>query len=237
MTWLILLIKTLMIFTKTLYFNFLSLHPRANITQIKKNWALSILKDLDINLKITHQCITNSKLVLVGNHVSFLDIIVLMAAHPEVVFLSKQEVSKWPIIGSGAKRVGTIFVNRGSIKSKAQARLQIEKILASPKSTVHLAGFPSGTTSLTENIQWKKGLFEIAKSTQTLVQPFYISYKPLRECAYIDDDTLFTKLMLLLKYKNKTAQLTWGTPQIIQDTQIDIKQIQSWITQQDVEAK
>ena len=49
---------------------------------------------------------------LVTNHTGYLDIIVLSAIHP-CVFVSKEEIRKWPVIGWLATMAGTVFVERG----------------------------------------------------------------------------------------------------------------------------
>ncbi len=50
--------------------------------------------------------------LLVANHLSYLDIVVLAARQP-CVFVSKSEVRAWPIFGWCAQLGGTLFVDRG----------------------------------------------------------------------------------------------------------------------------
>ena len=49
--------------------------------------------------------------LLVCNHLTYLDILVLVALTP-AVFVSKAEVQNWPVFGWFAKRSGTLFVDR-----------------------------------------------------------------------------------------------------------------------------
>lgn len=205
-------------------------NKNVDIVALKKKWAQSLLKQLQISYKVTNHCIDSDRIILVGNHISFLDIIVLMAVHPKVVFLSKKEVANWPIIGTAAKKVGTLFVDRQSISSKANIRRQISTMFTQNEiNQIHLAGFPSGTTSLSENLPWKKGLFQIAHESKAIVQPFKIQYSPQRECSYVDDDALFTKLMQLFSVKHKEVHLIWGQPRPITDLAHDITEIKNWV--------
>src|SRR4051812_18939807 len=48
--------------------------------------------------------------LIVSNHVSWLDILVLSAICP-VAFIAKKEVASWPIVGITAKLTNTIFVD------------------------------------------------------------------------------------------------------------------------------
>lgn len=49
--------------------------------------------------------------LLVCNHLSYLDIVVLAAITP-CVFVAKREVKKWPVFGWFARLAGTVFVHR-----------------------------------------------------------------------------------------------------------------------------
>lgn len=222
------LLKTLFIFFRTFVYAIKSYSPKTNIRILKRQWAQKTLADLGLELDIKKLEIADRKLILIGNHISYLDIIVLMAAHPDVVFLSKIEVARWPILGLAARRIGTLFVDRSSASSRADAKTQIARSIDQNLETVHLAGFPSGTTSLEESLPWKKGLFEIAQETNTRVQPFRITYTPLRKCAYIDDDQLFKSLMGLFVTPNKKVFLEWGPAFYVSDLKLQLEHTQLW---------
>jgi 1-acyl-sn-glycerol-3-phosphate acyltransferase len=81
--------------------------------------------------------------LLVSNHLSYLDILVYGATLP-CVFVSKQEVRSWPILGLLATLGGTVFIDRGSAASAAAATVRIEQLLA---DGVVVLIFPEGTSS------------------------------------------------------------------------------------------
>ena len=220
-------LKVIGIFIKTLYYLFLSYLPKSDITELKQRWAYSILKSFGLDLTIKGQRPQAPNVVLVGNHIGFLDIVVLTAAEPRAVFLSKAEVANWPVIGTCAKRLGTLFVNRDSSDSRAAAKRALAERLKQYSST-YLAGFPSGTTTLNEDIPWKKGLIEIAFETSTPVQVFKTKYTPARACAYIDDDTLLLSMSLLFNTPNKSVLLEWGPCEMITDVIAQTKSFQTW---------
>ncbi len=80
---------------------------------------------------------------LVTNHTGYLDIIVLAATHP-CVFVSKEEIRKWPVIGWLATMAGTVFVERGRGGSAIRARTGLQ---AASDAGVPVAFFPEGTTT------------------------------------------------------------------------------------------
>lgn len=64
-------------------------------------------------------------LLLVSNHQSWLDIVVLSTILP-VVFVAKSEIAKWPLFGLFAKLQRSIFVNR----SKRQETSEVNRAIA-----------------------------------------------------------------------------------------------------------
>ena len=202
-----LLIKSLTPFIITLKYLILSYVQPKNIIELKQKWAQSVLDFLGFKLVLHGQPPEDGATICVGNHFSFLDILVLMAAHPKVVFLSKVEVKKWPIIGQGAVRVGTLFVDRETRADRSMLRQKIGEQLNEKKA--HLVIFPSGTTTLDEAVGWKKGAFEIAKRSNVPVKLFKISYIPFRESSYIDDDTIVGQTTKLLGISEKVVTVSW----------------------------
>jgi 1-acyl-sn-glycerol-3-phosphate acyltransferase len=175
--------------------------------RVKQKWASDVLKTLGFQLKIQGTPPRGS-CILVGNHLSYLDIPVVLASEATATFISKDDLLKWPIIGAGAKAAGTIFVSRKSGADRSTVREKIVKCLGENTDT-KIVVFPSGTTSLGETKPWKKGIFEIAKSAQVPIQLFNIQYRPEREAAYIDDDNLLFQMAGLSKVANKVVTLTW----------------------------
>lgn len=216
--------KTIFIFHRMTIYYLKSFDKRNQIHTLKKQFSIEVLTILGFKIKTLGEPVLKNKLILVGNHISYLDILVVLVAHPESVFLAKSEVSQWALIGSVAKKIGTLFVVRNSKNSRVKIKEQIVKILNSTTTSLQIAGFPSGTTTLSEEKPWKKGLFEIAQSTQIHIQPFRISYSHPRECAYIDDDQLFSCLINLFQLKNKEIYFEWGKSFQVTDL---LKQIES----------
>lgn len=194
---------------------------------LKKKWANSVLNDFGFDLDVVSQSVQYSKVIFVGNHISFLDIVVLIAAEPRIIFLSKSEVSRWPIIGHAAKRIGSVFVKRDCVVSRAEAKIEIANIIKQAQG-ICIAGFPSGTTSLYEEKSWKKGLFDIAQQAGISIQPFRLQYSPARESAYIDQDNLLLTMVRLFRIENKKVILEWGQVQQVLDPIGQSETIRLW---------
>jgi len=76
-------------------------------------WAAAMLLRLGVTLEIAGQPPVIGPMLLVCNHVSWLDIIVLHAAH-HCRFVSKADVGRWPIVGRLATGAGTLYIERSS---------------------------------------------------------------------------------------------------------------------------
>ena len=79
---------------------------------------------------------------IVSNHASWLDIFSLNAFQ-RVYFVSKSEVSRWPLIGQLAQATGTLFVERNPQKAVKQLKLFEKRLGAGHR----LLFFPEGTSS------------------------------------------------------------------------------------------
>ncbi len=79
---------------------------------------------------------------VVANHASWLDIFVLNARH-RIVFVSKSEVSGWPVIGYLARAAGTLFIRRNARDAQTQTSALEARLLAGQQ----LVFFPEGTST------------------------------------------------------------------------------------------
>ncbi len=154
-----------------------------------------------------------SPCVFVGNHWSYLDIVVLVGS-TRGVFLSKAEIARWPLIGRCGRLIGTLFVDRVSRDDRKKATASAAAAVAKHGQSVII--FPEGTTSI-EGKEWRMGAFRIAQSAGVPVQPFRLLYAPVRDCAFIDDDYLVPHIWRLLRHRRVRVRLEFGAPIEIAD--------------------
>lgn len=122
------------------------------------------------------------------NHLSFLDIILLLTIFP-VRFLSKAELANWPFIGWIARAVDTVFVNREDKDSREKARESLSSLRTFPA----VALFPEGGIYQppTELKPFRYGAFEIAQSGGVPFIPAVFIYQPL-DIVFWRDEHLLT---------------------------------------------
>jgi lyso-ornithine lipid O-acyltransferase len=86
--------------------------------------------------------------VIISNHMSYLDGIVLGSMFP-IVFVSKREVKSWPIIGQWTALCGTIFINR---QKKGLVGELVREMTAKLRAEANILLFPEGTSTNGERL-------------------------------------------------------------------------------------
>lgn len=117
--------------------------------------------------------------LIVANHTSYLDIIVLSALKP-VSFVAKHEVASWPLFGLLAKLQRSVFVVRRAARSAAH-RDEIAERLAGGDDLVL---FPEGTSNDGNRVlRFNSTFFAVAdqdiEGKPLTVQPVSIAYNAL----------------------------------------------------------
>lgn len=109
-----------------------------------RSWSGRLLAILGVRLDL-HGVVSGARgcVMLVANHVSWLDVFVINAVRP-VRFIAKSEVRAWPAIGWLAARTGTLFVRRAHRSDVLRVNGDVEGALAAGDI---VAVFPEGTTT------------------------------------------------------------------------------------------
>lgn len=135
--------------------------------------------------------------LLISNHISWLDIIVIGQYLP-VYFVAKSDISSWPIIGYLSRQGGTIFIRRGNKKS---IKATTEKMIWVLKQNSNIVAFPEGTTTLgNEVLSFHASLFQPALLTKSVIQPVVIQYDGAakHQAPFIGEDDFVRHLIKML---------------------------------------
>jgi 1-acyl-sn-glycerol-3-phosphate acyltransferase len=111
--------------------------------------------------------------LIVANHISWLDIVVMHSA-AAMSFVSKAEVKNWPVIGFAATLGGTVYLERGSHDSSTNVA---GDLITRLKQGRRVAIFPEGGISPGDSVKvFHARLFKIAVEGECPVQPVMIRY-------------------------------------------------------------
>ena len=110
--------------------------------------------------------------VMVSNHESFVDMLLLSHLKMEMKYLSKESFLRIPLVGWMMKMSGDVSVLRGDRSSGAAALIVCEKWL---KRKMSVMIFPEGTRSFDGEMRgFKDGAFVLAIRTQTPMLPVVV---------------------------------------------------------------
>lgn len=164
-----------------------------------QSWSKLLLLVLGVRVKIEGSPIQNSAVMLVSNHVSWVDIFILNSCRT-TFFVAKKEIRDWPIVGRLVVQTGTIFVDRSSRSAMRGVNKELGERFAKGMCT---GLFPEGTTS--DGLSVKSffgGLLEAPLKAQIPIQPVAILlyHKGQRSSfsSFIGDETLVHNIWILL---------------------------------------
>jgi 1-acyl-sn-glycerol-3-phosphate acyltransferase len=162
-----------------------------------------------VNLHISKDGeLPDRRAILVSNHISWLDIIVIGQYLP-AYFVAKSDIAGWPVIGYLAKQGGTIFIRRGS---KQHIRTTAEKMVWLLRQNGNIIAFPEGTTTNGDEVlHFHASLFQPALLTRSTIQPVALQYLgAAREHApFIGDDAFVPHLLKMLTLDKIEVQLSF----------------------------
>jgi 1-acyl-sn-glycerol-3-phosphate acyltransferase len=147
--------------------------------------------------------------LLVSNHLSYVDILVIATITP-AMFVAKREVRSWPVFGFFARLAGTLFVDRERRTRVGQTTGEIQTALDHGALVVL---FPEGTSSDGKTIlPFKSSLLEPAAKHTHALYASLIQYEledgdVSEEICYWKDMTLVPHLFNLLSKKTIHASV------------------------------
>lgn len=179
-----------------------------------ERWARDLLERLDVALEIHGERPARGPLLLVANHISWLDIVVLHAAR-YCRFVSKANVRHWPLIGTLATGAGTLYVER---ESRRDAMRVVHRMVEALRAGDVLAIFPEGTTSDGSGVlAFHANLLQAAIAADAPVQPvgltFFAGADTTGVTAYVGDDSLIASIWRTLCARNLRAVVVFGEAQ------------------------
>ncbi len=195
-----------------LFFPFVS--PARRRHEIKR-WSARLLRILAVRLRVHGDPPRHgTPLMLIGNHVSWLDIYAINAVLP-VRFVAKAEVRRWPVIGWFSEKAGTLFIERARRHDTARLnRLMIEAMQAGDPVAV----FPEAMTSDgSEVLKFHSSLLQPALDARAALHPVAIRYARgdgtlCTEAAYDGDKSLWDTLLLMVTQRTIDAHVYFLAP-------------------------
>ena len=142
---------------------------------MSKNWSVGLLSILSIRLRLSGALpdAKDQPVMLVANHVSWLDVYSLITVCPSR-FVAKSEIRGWPFLGWLSRNVGTLFIERKKITDIVRINQDISNALTTGDL---VAIFPEGTTSDGTTVKkFHASLLQSAVAVEATIYPVAIRY-------------------------------------------------------------
>ena len=187
--------------------------PAERRARVVRQFAFGVLRSLGIRLELRGgPDLRAPGALIVMNHVSWLDIVVLLAAGRSRI-VAKTEVGRWPVIGPIAGYVGTIFVNRSRPLTLPDTVAEVRAALAEGRS---VSVFPEGTTSCGRTVRrFRPAFFQAVADTAAPIVPITLRYAQagvgrISAPAFIGDDTLLHSIGRIVRLRGLTVSACCG---------------------------
>lgn len=203
----------------TIYFRFPQLNQQQRDARVQV-WAMQLLRIWGIDLEVRGKPVTLGPALLVCNHISWLDILVIHATR-HCRFVSKSELRDWPVLGTLATGGGTLYIERAQRKD---AMRMVKDMAKSLREGDVLAVFPEGTTGDGIGmLPFHANLIQSAIEAEAPIQPLALQFVDANtneismSARYIDDDTLLDSVWSTLNARGLKAVVNFGELQQSQE--------------------
>lgn len=183
---------------------------------VAREWSRQMLDIMGVELVVRGHPPVHGPVLLVANHISWLDIVVMEAAQP-ARFVSKADVKAWPLLGTLVTGVGTLYIER---ENRRDAMRVVHQMVESLRAGDVLAVFPEGTTGDGQTLlPFHANLLQAAISANAPVLPvgvtFVDSHTGQRSDAplFIGDTTMLQSIWSTLRATRLQAVVHFGEPE------------------------
>ncbi len=175
-----------------------------------RRWCRAVVRASGVRVRITGTAPPTGGLLLVANHISWLDIPLLAAVRPARM-LAKTEIRRWPVAGALAARGGALFIERDRLRALPET---VAHIAGELRAGAAVAAFPEGSTWCGRaQGAFHRAVFQAALDAGVPVQPVRIRYlghaggAASTAPAFVGDDSLLASLWRVATARDLVAEV------------------------------
>ena len=141
-------------------------------------WSMIRILNIKITVEGDAGQLQRGGYVIISNHFGYLDGIVLGSLFP-VIFVSKQEVKSWPVVGQWTTLCGTVFINR---QKKGLIPLAVKEISRKLKQQANILLFPEGAATNGERmLPFQTAPLAAPLRSRAIIVPITLAYQSIDE--------------------------------------------------------
>ncbi|MEU4553311.1 1-acyl-sn-glycerol-3-phosphate acyltransferase [Micromonospora violae] len=191
--------------------------PTRERQALLSGWARATVRAFGVRLVVRGR-LPRRRALLVANHMSWLDILAVLAVAPTRM-VAKREIRSWPVVGLLAAAAGTVFVDRsrplalpGTVDRVADALRAGRSVAVFPEGTTWCAA--SGATDCRPGGGFRPATFQAAIDTGSPVVPLRLTYRyavtgsSTTVAAFLGADTLLRSVARVVAARELVLSVT-----------------------------
>jgi 1-acyl-sn-glycerol-3-phosphate acyltransferase len=183
-----------------------------NVISITSRVGLKII-GIEVEKNIQQEVMRKNYLI-VCNHLSYIDVLVISSLYPSC-FITSKEMKETPFLGQICLLGGCLFVDR---KNRKNIHNEVKEISTALQKGLNVAIFPEATSTNGESVlRFKRPLFQAAIDSESSILPMCLNYKTLdskqislknRDIIFwYDEMTFFSHAIKLFSHKKLLVEL------------------------------
>ncbi|GAA3871113.1 lysophospholipid acyltransferase family protein [Streptomyces lacrimifluminis] len=174
-----------------------------------RRWARTIVWAAGVRLRVTGATAPTGGVLLVANHISWLDIPLLAAVRPARM-LAKAEIRRWPVAGALTATSGALFIERDRLRALPHT---VAKIAGALREGTAVVAFPEGSTWCGKaQGHFRRAVFQAALDADVPVQPVHLHYRLAGGAAstapaFVGEDSLLTSVWRVVSARGLVAEV------------------------------
>ncbi|MCA1278758.1 1-acyl-sn-glycerol-3-phosphate acyltransferase [Saccharopolyspora sp. 7B] len=176
-------------------------------TALVRAWFRALLRAFGVRFVVRGE-LGSSGCLVVTDHVSWLDVVALMAVRP-MRLLAKIELRAWPVVGPLATRVGTLYIDRERLSALPAA---IGALADALRGGAVVGAFPEGTTWCGRaSGRYRPAVFQAALDAGVPVRPVALRFRtgagePTTVAAFVGAATLLDSVLAVARARDLVVE-------------------------------
>lgn len=183
------------------------------------SWLFLWVLNIKVKFKQAELVNPEENYLIVSNHLSYLDVVILSSRFP-ACFVTSKEVKVSPFLGQIVSLAGCLFVDR---KDKSNLKGEINELRDALHAGLNVTVFPEATSTNGDGVlRFRRPLFESSLATGKSILPLTINYETisLRSVSYKNRDLVcwygdmdfFPHFMKVLEQAEISVEVIIGEP-------------------------
>ncbi|MGW2959255.1 lysophospholipid acyltransferase family protein [Streptomyces sp. NPDC001220] len=174
-----------------------------------RRFSRLVVRAAGVRVRTTGSAPGTGGVLLVANHISWLDIPLLAAVRPARM-LAKKEIRAWPVAGALVAGAGALFIDRDRLRALPDT---VGRISGALREGAAVVAFPEGSTWCGRaQGRFRRAVFQAALDAGAPVQPVRLHYRleageASTVPAYVGEDTLLASLWRVVSTRGLVAEV------------------------------